>query len=188
MYVYFDVDERSLLRYRREFNKRTDQPDPNPHIKDLKIPVEVGLEGESGFPQKGFIDFADNRVNPSTGTISVRGVLPNPDGILGVGMRARVRITMTDPYEATLITERAIATDQSLRFVYVVNKDNKVERRDVKLGRTRDGLQVITEGLKPDELVIVNGIQRVRDGMKVDPQLVPMPGAPAETTRQPTQH
>lgn len=186
IYVYFDVDERSLLRYRRDFAKKRSTEQTTPAIKDLQIPIAVGLEGEQGFPHKGVIDFADNQVNPSTGTLQVRGRVGNPDGLLGVGMRARVQISMTEPRKALLVTERAVATDQSLRYVYVVNKDNKVERRDVKLGRTRDGLQVVTEGLKPDELVIVNGIQRVRDGMKVDPQIVPMPGAPGESTKQTT--
>jgi membrane fusion protein, multidrug efflux system len=181
MYVYFDVDERALLRYKTIFRKPQSQGSPEPSVKDLKIPVSVGLEGEKGYPHKGVIDFADNRVNPNTGTIQVRGVLPNANRLLEAGMRARVRVPIGDPHKSLMVTERAIGTDQSLKFVYIVNDETKVvERRDVRLGRLNDGLQVILEGLKPEDWVIVNGIQRVRDGAKVDPKRVPMPGAPGE--------
>src|SRR5262249_5064690 len=90
IYVYFNVDERALLRYRRAFTKGKEKPEG--HLRDLKIPVEVALEGEEGYPHKGLLDFADNRVDPKTGTIQVRGELPNPNSILDAGMRARVRI------------------------------------------------------------------------------------------------
>src|SRR5207248_10054985 len=96
-------------------------------VKDLKIPVNVGLAGEDGYPHKGVIDFADNRVNPSTGTIQVRGVLPNPTRILDSGMRARVRVPVSDPHKALMVTERAIGTDQGRKFVYVVNDQDVVE-------------------------------------------------------------
>ena len=118
-------------------------------------------------PITGVIDFADNRVNPGTGTIQVRGVLPNPKRLLDAGMRARVRVRVSDPHKALMVTERAIGTDQGRKFVYVVNDQDVVERRDIELDRLIDGMQVIKEGLKPDDWVIVNGIQRVRDGMKV---------------------
>jgi RND family efflux transporter MFP subunit len=182
MYVYFDVDERAMLRYRRDFRKDVEKRGPEPTVKDLKIPVNVGLEGETGFPHKGLINFVDNRTNPNTGTIQARGVIPNESELLAAGMRARVRIPVSDPHKSLMVTERAIGTDQSLRFVYVVNDQNVVERRDVKLDRVADGLQIIREGLKPEDWVIVNGIQRVRDGAKVDPKRVAMPGAPAEKT------
>jgi multidrug efflux system membrane fusion protein len=183
MYVYFDVDERSLLRYRRDFRKEK-QGEVEPSIKDLKIPVLVALEGDKGYPHKGVLDFADNRVNPSTGTIQVRGVLPNTTRILDSGLRARVRIPVGKPRKALLITERAIGTDQGRKFVYVVNAENVAERRDVELDRLSEGLQVVGEGLKPEDQVIVNGIQRVRDGMTVEPKLVPMPGAAVEKANQ----
>jgi RND family efflux transporter MFP subunit len=186
MYVYFDVDERALLRYRSHFRKGQSAGRTEPSVKDLKIPVNVGLEGEEGYPHTGVIDFADNHVNPSTGTIQVRGVLPNTNRILDAGMRARVRIPVSDPRKSIMITERAVGTDQGRKFVYVVNAQNDVERRDVKLGRLSDGLQVVDEGVKPEDWVIVNGIQRVRDGAKVEPKRVPMPGAPAEQSKQET--
>ncbi len=176
MYVYFDVDERAFLGYRQHFRKG--QPE-SASVKELKIPIAVGLEGEKGFPHAGVIDFADNHVNPSTGTIQVRGVLPNPDRILDAGLRARVRVPVSDPSKSLLITERAIGTDQGLKFVYVVSDQNIAYRRDVTLGRLSDGLQVVQEGIKPEDRVVVNGIQRIRDATKVDPKEVPMPGGPA---------
>lgn len=178
IYVYFTVDERSLLRYRKDFRKNVNSQGEEPPIKDLKIPVYVALEGESGFPHRGVIDFADNRVNPSTGTIQVRGVLSNARRLFDDGMRARVRIPVSDPYKAIMITERAIGNEQGRKFIYVVNEENVAERRDVVLDRVIDGLQVIREGVKPGEWVVVNGIQRVRDGMKVEPHRIPMPDAP----------
>jgi multidrug efflux system membrane fusion protein len=183
MYVYFDVDERSLLRYRESRRKEVKANEPQPHLKDLHIPVYVGLEGEEGFPHKGEIDFADNRVNPSTGTFQVRGVLSNSQRIFEDGMRARVRIPVGQPRKVVMVTERAVGTDQGRKFVYVVDADNIAERRDVTPGRLVDGLLIIREGLKSDERVVVNGIQRVRDRAKVEPTLISMPGA-AEQTNQ----
>ena len=187
MYVYFDVDERALLRYRKDYRKgKAGGEGTLPPLKELKIPVEVALEGEDGYPHKGLLDFADNRVNPSTGTIQVRGVLPNAKRLLDAGMRARIRIPVSDPHKSLMITERAVGTDQGRKFVYVVNDQNVVERRDVKLGRVSEGLQVVQDGVKPDDWIIVNGIQRVRDGAKVEPRRVAMPGAAAEQTNQVT--
>jgi RND family efflux transporter MFP subunit len=177
MYVYFNVDERSLLRYRKAYpRKKGAQGKPLP-IKDLNIPVYVALEGDQGYSHEGKIDFADNQVNPKTGTIQVRGVLPNPDGLLDDGMRARVQIPVSSPYKAVMVAERAIGTEQGRKFVYVVNNENVVQQRDVTLGRLFNGLQVIEQGLKGNERVVSNGIQRVREGMKVNPQEAPMPGA-----------
>lgn len=180
IYVYFNVDERSLLRYRKQFRAEAKASSPEPPLKDLHIPVHVALEGEEGYPYKGEIDFADNRVNPNTGTIQVRGVLSNAERIFDDGMRARVRIPVGDPRKAILVSERALANDQGKKFVYVVNDKNIVQRRDVELGRLNDGLQAIQGGLQPDEWVIVSGIQRVREGMKAEPNRVAMPGVKQE--------
>ena len=209
MYVYFDVDERALLRYRRLYRKGTapggdDSDVPTalaaagggvagslpllgfrPPIKDLNIPVYVGLEGEEGYPHRGLLDFAENQINASTGTIQVRGVLPNARRILDPGMRARVRIPVGDPRKAVLITERAVGSDQGRKFVYVVNAQNVAERRDVVLDRLSEGLQGVREGLSPEDWVVVNGIQRVRDGAKVEPRRIAMPGAPAGQNKRP---
>jgi len=177
MYVYFNVDERALIRYRRAYRKEVEQKDKPVSVKALQIPVYVALEGEEGYPHKGTIDFVDNQVNPGTGTFQVRGVLPSEPLVYEDGMRARVRIPVGAPYEAVLVTERAFGTDQGRKYVYVVNAQNAVERRDVVPGRLDGGLQVVQEGLRPGDWVIVNGIQRVRDGMTVQPKQVPMPGA-----------
>jgi RND family efflux transporter MFP subunit len=182
MYVYFDVPERALLRYKQQFRKGKQEGDAEPSVKDLKIPVQVALEGEEGYPHRGVIEFSDNRVNPSTGTIPVRGVLPNPKRLLEAGMRARVRIPVSDPHKSLMVTERAIGTDQGLKFVYVVNDQKVAERRDVTLGRLSDGLQVVQGGIKPEDWIIVNGIQRVRDRSKVEPDRIAMPGASSEPT------
>src|SRR5262249_37600296 len=109
--------------------------------KEFKTPVYVGLEGEDGYPHKGLLDFADNAVNPRTGTILVRGVLPN-SGMLGDGMRARVRVPVSAPHEALLITERAVGTEQGQKYVYVVDGQDVAGRRDVTLGRPQGGLVV----------------------------------------------
>jgi RND family efflux transporter MFP subunit len=188
MYVSFFVDERSWLRYIRIYRKDKDSDGTEATLRDLNIPVFVGLEGEEGYPHKGVIFFADNKVNPNTGTKEVRGELANKKRLFEDGMRARVRIPIGDPHKAVMVTERALGTDQGLKFVYVVNDQNVVERRDVTLDRVVDGLQVIRDGLKPEDRVIVNGIQRVREGMKVEPMVVPMPGvkqpAAAEKTAE----
>jgi RND family efflux transporter MFP subunit len=186
IYVYFNVDERSFIRYRENHQKDTKTNGEIPPIKEMKIPVYVALEGDTDYPHKGVIDFADNKVNPSTGTLQVRGVLPNAKRFFEDGMRARVRVPVSDPYQSLLITDRAIGNDQGKKYVYVVNDQNVVQRRDVVPGRLSDGLLVIREGLKKDEWVIVNGIQRVRDGLTVKPQPSPMPGSerPSEANAQ----
>jgi membrane fusion protein, multidrug efflux system len=177
MYVEFKVDERSFRRYRESHRKDTKEKGPQPSLKELKIPVYVALEGEESYPHEGLLEFADNKIDPSTGTILVRGVLSNEERIYEDGMRARVRVPVSDPHKVTMVIERAIGNDQGKRFLYVVNAQDTVERRDVTLGRLIDGLQVIEDGVKSDERIIVNGIQRVRDGMKVQPHQAPMPGA-----------
>src|SRR5215204_763824 len=114
VYVYFNIDERALLRYRREFAKPKDlkKPENQVTVADLKIPLHVALEGEQGYLHTGVIDFADPKVDPGTGTLEVRGYMPNKSGLLQDGMRARVRVPVRDPYKATLITERAIGNEQ----------------------------------------------------------------------------
>jgi RND family efflux transporter MFP subunit len=177
IYVEFNVDERSLRRYQETHFKDPKDNELQLTVKELKIPVQVALESEEDFPHKGVIVFADNNVNPNTGTKMVRGQLSNKKRLLEDGMRARVRVPFRDPHQGTLVIERAIGSDQGKKFLYVVNADNTVERRDVALGVLRDGLQEILQGVKPDEWIIVNGIQRVRDGMKVEPRRAPMPGS-----------
>jgi RND family efflux transporter MFP subunit len=118
------------------------------------------------------VDFANNQVNSQTGTIQVRGVFTNTNRLFTPGLFARVRVSVGDKYQAVLVPERAIGTDQGQKYLLTVNDKNVVEYRAVTLGRLHDGLRVIQEGLKPGELIIVNGIQRARPGLTVTPQRV----------------
>lgn len=170
IYVYFDVDERALLQYQQAAREQAGGNNQPANVKEAKIPVQLGLANEAGFPYAGVIDFADNRVDPQTGTIRLRGVFANANRTFTPGLFARVRVPVGDKYQALLVPERAIGTDQGQKYVLAVNKENVVEYRAVKLGRLHDGLRVIQDGLKPDDLIIVNGIQRARPGVPVTPQ------------------
>jgi RND family efflux transporter MFP subunit len=163
LYCYVDVDERSILKYlqlRREGKRES--------ALDKPIPVEMALADEVSYPHKGFTDFVDNKIDPTTGTLHCRGVFPNPERALGPGFFARMRIPGSGKYPALLIPDRALGSDQSQKFVYVVNAEKKVEFRPVKLGPMIDGLRVVKEGLKPGEQIIVEGLLRVRPGVVVD--------------------
>jgi RND family efflux transporter MFP subunit len=191
VYVYFDVDERALLQYQQAARKRTSENERTPTVKEAKIPVYLGLSTETGFPHEGVIDFANNQVNAQTGTIQLRGVFANANRVFTSGLFARVRVPISDKYQAVLVPDRAIGTDQGQKYLLAVNDKNVVEYRAVKLGRLHDGLRVIQEGLKPGELIIVNGIQRARPGLTVTPQRVevatlgaPPAGAAAAATAQ----
>lgn len=170
IYVYFDIDERALLQYQEARRAQAGGSDGSRNVKEAKIPVFLGLANETGFPYEGVLDFANNKVDPQTGTIRVRGVFANAKGILTPGLFARIRIPVGDKYQAVLVPDRAIGTDQGQKYVLVVNEKNVVEYRAVKLGRLFDNLRAIQEGVKPGELVIVNGIQRARPGLTVTPQ------------------
>jgi multidrug efflux system membrane fusion protein len=221
MHVYFDMDEPTLLRLRKAVNEGKIK---RPQSGDM--PVLMGLQGEDGYPHRGTINFLNNQVNPTTGSISVRGEFPNPRppgfgrgavGVLGLlpagpgaarlpqaaaaaavaalgtadlggerllspGMFVRVRLPIGQPHRALLVIDRAVASDQGLKYVYVVNKDNKVEYRRVTTGPLQeDGLRVITQGLKAGDWVVSGGLQQIRQRMEVQPERVPMPslGRPA---------
>jgi RND family efflux transporter MFP subunit len=155
---------------------------------DTQIPVWLGLANEDGHPHQGVINFADNQVSPKTGTLKVRGVFPNQDEALAPGYFARVRVPISAPHKALLVTDRALDTDQGQKVVYVVDKDNKVTSRPVRLGALHDGLREITDGLQAGERVIVNGLQQVRPGLTVELNLVPMPFPNSKSeTRNPNQ-
>jgi RND family efflux transporter MFP subunit len=179
MYAYFDVDEYTALRVRRLVREgKSDSP------RDGGFPVFLGLANEEGHPHRGTINFVDNQVNPRTGTIRVRGVFPNKEQVLLPGLFARVRAPIGRSHKALLVSERAIDTDQGLKVLYVVNEKNEVVSRPVRLGALHDGLREITEGLKPDERVIVNGLQQVRPGVTVEPRPVDMPVRLAANARK----
>jgi RND family efflux transporter MFP subunit len=170
MYAYFDVDERTVLRVRQLIREgKAGTPD------DVQVPVWLGLANEDGHPHQGTVNFVDNQVNPRTGTLRVRGVFPNKDEALSPGYFARVRVPIGGPHRALLVSERALDTDQGQKVVYVVDPDNRVTTRPVHLGALHDGLREITDGLKPGDHIIVNGLQQARPGMTVEPSLVDMP-------------
>jgi RND family efflux transporter MFP subunit len=169
MYVYFDMDERTVLRVRqliREGKARS---------AGAEWTVAMGLANQEGFPHRGTIDFEDNQVNPKTGTLRVRGVFPNKDEALSPGFFARVRVPIGRAHRALLVTDRAIDTDQGQKVLHVVNDKNEVVSHPVRPGALHDGLREITDGLKPGEKVIVNGLQQVRPGLTVQPTLVDVP-------------
>jgi RND family efflux transporter MFP subunit len=170
MYAYFDADEYTVLRVRQLIREGK-----IPSARDVDRPVWMGLANEEGFPHKGVINFVDNQVNPKTGTLRIRGVFPNSDEALAPGYFARVRFPVGPPHKALLVSERAIDTDQGQKIVYVVDPDNKVASRPIRLGALHDGLRAVEDGLKPGERVIVTGLQQVRPGATVEPKLVDMP-------------
>jgi RND family efflux transporter MFP subunit len=164
IYIYFDMDEATYLKYNRLYfeGKR-------PSSRENLSPVQVTLSGESRPSHDGKVDFLDNRIDVSTGTLRARAVIPNKDFSVLPGQFGRVRLIASAPYQALLLPDAAIATDQSRKIVFVVRDDDTVEARPVVLGPLDDGLRVIREGLKPEDRVIVNGIQRARVGAKVSP-------------------
>lgn len=165
MYVYFDVDERSLLRYMHRARAKETSPGS---LRESGIPCFVQLADEKDFPHKGMLDFVETEVNTSTGTARLRCVFENKNREMASGLFVRVRIPASDPYQALLIPERAIATDQNVKFVYVVGDGSVATRRNVELGAQRGDMRIVSSGLKAGEQVIIKGLQRVRPGQKVE--------------------
>ncbi len=164
IYAYFALNERDLLTLMKNYRKEGPPP------KKWEPPVYLGLSNESGHPHEGKMDFADLGLDQSTGTMLLRGVFPNPlPHSIVPGLFVRIRFPTGKKDLALLVTERALGVDQRGQYVLVVNQDNVVEQRPVKVGASEDGMKVIEEGLKPDEWVVVNGIQRARAGAKVNP-------------------
>ncbi len=164
IYVYFDMDEATYQR-----NNRLWFEGKRPSSRDTPNPVQVTLVGETKPGHDGKVDFLDNRLDVSTGTLRGRAVIPNKDFSILPGQFGRVRLIGSAPYEALLLPDTAIATDQSRKIVFVVKDDNTVEAKPVILGPLDEGLRVIREGLKAEDHVIVDGLQRARVGAKVSP-------------------
>src|SRR6202167_4457469 len=176
IYVNFNVNERDVLRIRAEARRR------GLTSADLEqFPVEVGLQSEVGYPHKGKLDDAAPAVHQSTGTLAVRGVLPNPDRILLPGYYVRVRVPIDQQQNALLVPDAALGSDQAGRYVLVVNNDNVVEQRKVQTGPAEGDLRVIESGLKADDRVVVAGLLRAIPGQKVDPQSQKIEAPPAST-------
>lgn len=165
VYVYFTADEQAVLHY-----ARMDMAGIRKSSRTIQNPVYLRLADEEDYTHEGYMDFVDNQIDLATGTLRVRAVIDNPDYLLVPGMFADVKLQGESQYEAILIPDAAISVDQTIRFVYVLGENNTVERRQIKPGRLEGSLRVIREGIKPDDLVIINGIQRVRAGVQVAPE------------------
>jgi multidrug efflux system membrane fusion protein len=161
-YVYVDADERAVLKYRR-----LAQSAKRGGAREARIPVELALIDETGYPHRGAIDYLEPRLDPGTGTLRVRGVFQNPDELLSPGLFARVRIPGSAPYPALLLPERAIGTDQGQKFVWIAKDDGAIEYRKVVPGAHFGEFRAIAEGLRPDEPVIIEGVLKLRPGAKI---------------------
>lgn len=169
MYAYIDVDEQSILQYKRRAQASGDKPTDG-GLKDLGIPCFLQLQDETEYPHEGVLDFAENRVDPTTGTIRIRAVYANEDHILQSGLFVRVRIPKGEAYEGVLIPEQAIARDQASQIAYVVNESNVVEQRQLEVGARFGSMRSIRSGIVAGEKVVYKGLQRIRPGAKVKPE------------------
>jgi RND family efflux transporter MFP subunit len=178
IYCYVPVPERTYLKYQTYAWKQNHQT-----LRDIRIPCSAQLEGETGFPHKGVIDFVDNSVDPDTGTIQMRGVFRNPQEYPASGLFARMRIEGEDTYPALLVPDEAVGTLQDERFLMVVDSTNTVQTKKVQLGRLVGDMRVIDDGITPQDRVIINGLQMARPGTKVNVEEAPAPQAtPAAST------
>jgi RND family efflux transporter MFP subunit len=170
MYLYFDSDEQTYLRYSGQA-----AADGSKGWHDERLPVYLGLANETGFPHEGRLDFVDNRIDPATGTIRTRAIFSNKDRRFTPGLFARVKLVGGQRRPALLVRDAAVGTDQDRKFVLVLAKGDSLAYRPVELGRLADdGLRIVRSGLQPGERVVVNGLMRVRPGMKVTPTVVAM--------------
>lgn len=179
IHFYFDADQAAYLRYVRLSQQGTRQSS-----RDFQTPVVLSLPDEAEFTHKGRMDFVDNRLDQSTGTIRGRAIFDNPDLVFTPGLFARIRLLGRGEYEALMLPDSAIGTDQTRRFVYVVGDDGVPQFRPVEIGPIIDGLRVIRDGLAPTDKVIVSGIQRVRPGAPVTPVLEPLADPAGDAPRK----
>lgn len=170
VYVYIDTDERAVLKYRRlaASGQRANETEG-------RIPAQLRLIDESGYPHEGYIDYVDPRMDPSTGTLRVRALINNPDQILSPGLFAHIRIHGSAPHPVVLIPERAIGTDQDQKFVWVIREDHAVEYRKVSLGRLSGSFRVINDGLHSGEEIVVDGLPKIRPGAHVQAERLDLP-------------
>ena len=175
IYVYFDVDERSLLDYRRRIRGGSVKS-----ARNVKIPISLKLSNETEFSHQGEIDFVDNQTDPDTGNTRVRGTFNNDNGSLSPGLFARIKAPFTSQYAATMIPTKALAMDQQGQYVLIVDEKQIAHRRSVSVGTNQDGQTVVIDGVQPGELVITSGLQQAREGVKVVPRQADEP-PPNET-------
>jgi RND family efflux transporter MFP subunit len=177
IYVNFTVNEQDVLRIRTEVQRR------GLTAADMKqFPIQVGLQTETGYPHEGKLDYISPTLNQSTGTLAVRGIVPNDKRVLLPGYFVRVRVPFTQDNDVLLVPDTALGSDQGGRYLLVAGADNVVEQRKVQIGPVDNGLRVIESGLKPDDRVVIAGLLRVIPGQKIDPQLtrIEPPQAPGK--------
>ncbi len=165
IYAAFDIDERTLLRLRRLVSEGKIQS-----AREMDVHVKIGLADEEGFSMDGLIDFVDNTLNPGTGSLRVRALVRNPNKILSPGLFVRIRLPVGPTHKGWMVPEEAMGTDQGNKLVYILNEKDEVVSRRVKQGVLQNGNREITDGLGPEDRVIVSGLQRVRPGVKVSPK------------------
>lgn len=184
MHFYFDVSENNTIKYKRLASNGSVK------LGEAGAPVEIALADDKGFPHLGRLDFSDNRLDQTTGTLRLRALVDNKAGLFSAGMFGRVRIAGSAKYQAVMLPDDAIGTDQANKFVTVVSDDGAATRRPVVLGPIVGGMRVIRSGLAAEEWAIIKGLQRARPGQKVNPKREPLqvsgvsPDAPASTVRQ----
>ena len=169
IYLYFDSDEQTYLRYSGRAAAAG-----NRGWRDARFPVYLGLANETGFPHEGRLDFVDNRIDPASGTIRTRAVFSNRDRRFTPGLFARVKLVGSQKAPALLVRDAAIGTDQDRKFVLVLGKGDSLEYRPVEIGRLSDGLRIVRSGVAAGDKVVVTGLMRVRPGVKVTPTVVAM--------------
>jgi RND family efflux transporter MFP subunit len=165
IYAYAEVDENTVLRFEQLIAQGSVED-----ARRAQVPISIALGDQKEFNRQGVIDFIDNKIDPATGTLQIRGKFSNQDGMLLPGMFVRVRVPTSKPYDALLIADQAVISDQGLKFVYVVTPDKTANQVRVTLGPLVDGLRVVREGLKPQDEVVVDGIVKVRPGAPLAPE------------------
>lgn len=174
IWAYFEVDEQAYLKY-----SRLNLSGQRPSSREVQNPVQVAVADEPDFPHTGWMDFVDNQIDSETGTLQGRAVLPNPDLLFSPGQFVRLRLAGSGRYEAVLVPDEAIATDQAQRFVWVIDAENKAQYRKVTLGPRYEGKRIIREGLSGADRIVVSGLQRVRPNIVVAPEEEPIPPCPS---------
>jgi RND family efflux transporter MFP subunit len=175
LHFAFDGSEALLLRYQRE------------HAAGIGSPVRIRLQDESTYAHPGRLDFVDNAIDPGAGTIAARALVPNPDGFLKPGMVGHLQLAGSPPYRAMLVPDTAIATDAVRRIVYVADRAGNVSQHPVTLGPLVGNLRVIRDGISPNDLVVIDGLQRIMPGQKVKPRMgrIPAPSGAPEAAAPP---
>ncbi len=174
--LLFDVPESALLKYKRGIGGTSASP------------VEIRLQDETEYRWKGHVDFLDNALDRSSGTIRLRAVVDNPDGFISPGMFGQLRLFATQPFDALLVPDQAVVTDQTRQVVYVVDAEGIVGQKVVRPGRLLGGLRVITEGLGPEDRIVISGVQRARPGRRVTVTQGVVSGVPDRCVARREQH